>query len=160
MRSAKLLALAAATVLLVSAGAARAASPPAIDEYVESVPTADGSTGSGTGSSTGSATAAHPARTAISRTAARAVERSGGPDKQVLEQVATSARYGAPTKRLAHAAPHSSRPTPAPSAVGAFAAAVSGGGSSRIGWLALVLGLTALATAAAKLLGRSARRAG
>src|SRR5258707_9428660 len=116
MRRTRPLGLAAGVVLLLATTVVGAEGPPAIDQYVESVPTASG----------GKATKAH---TVIASTAQHAIARSGGADAQLLTKVATSATYGAPTASLR---PASQRVEPAPppstlGVVGAAAAIGSGG---------------------------------
>jgi hypothetical protein len=137
MRRTRLLGLTVGVALLLVAPVARAEGPPAIDQYVESVPTAGG----------GKATKAH---TAIAATTQHAIARSGGADAQLLTKVATSATYGAPTTRLRPASQRA-EPAPPPSALGAVgAAAAVGSGGSRLAWLGLVLfGVTAVVLAAA-----------
>jgi hypothetical protein len=137
MRRVRHIVLAAGVALLLTAPAARADGPPAIDQYVESVPTAGG----------GKA-AKKPA--AIAATTQHAIARSGGADAPLLTKVATSATYGAPTTRL-RPAPRRAAPEPPPPALGAVgAAAAVGSGGSRLAWLGVVLfGVTVVVLAAA-----------
>src|SRR4051794_18201756 len=129
--------LTAALALLLAAPVARAEGPPAIDQYVESVPTAGG----------GKAAKTH---VPLATPAQKAIVRSGGADTQLLTKVATSAAYGAPTTRL-KPAPKRATPAPPPSAVGVVGAATTvNSGGSRLPWLGVVLlAVTAVVLAAA-----------
>jgi hypothetical protein len=76
--------------LLALAGPASAQSPcgvSAVDQYVECIPTGDGENSSGANQSSGGS---------LPPSVANAIQSAGGEDAQVLEQVATSSRYGAP----------------------------------------------------------------
>src|SRR4051812_16908812 len=111
MRRARLLGLTAALALLLAAPVARAEGPPAIDQYVESVPTAGGGK-------------AAKAQVPLATPAQHAIARSGGADTELLTKVATSSAYGAPATRL-KPAPKRATPTPPPSAVGVVGAATT-----------------------------------
>lgn len=62
----------------------------AVDEYVEDIPTSEGSTPVGGGKSK---------REALPKDVAAQVQEEGGDDAEALETVATSSAYGAPQKR-------------------------------------------------------------
>jgi hypothetical protein len=81
--------------LLALAGQASAQSGcgvSAVDQYVECIPTGDGENSSG---------ASAPTSGSLPPPIAAQIQSAGGEDAEVLEQVATSSRYGAPTKRAA-----------------------------------------------------------
>jgi hypothetical protein len=156
-----------AAVLVALAGAAApgalaAGSPPlpphsGVEQYVEQLPSATGATALGRGG--GKASKLAPA-------AARAVAKQGGSDAQVLQQLATSPRYGAPPAAKQRPAAQTTSPAvttaPAPEATaappqapGAVSAAATTLGLRSLWPLALAL---LAVTGAAVLLARRGRR--
>jgi hypothetical protein len=106
-----------------------------VDQYTEQVPTASGPTGTGHNSGgTGGATLPTSVQTQITD--------QGGNDKEILKQVATSPRYGAPSAQQ----PDEGQPivSSSPGALSAAVTAVSDGSDGRM--IALLIAL--LATAA------------
>jgi hypothetical protein len=146
--------------LLALTGQASAQSPcgvSAVDQYVECIPTGDGRNSSGANQS------GQGPSGPLSPSVAAELESTGGDDAEVLRQVATSPRYGAPSKpaasdpsssthgrisgeALAAADPDSD--TSAGDAVSAAVSAVQGGDAARlVGLLVALFVISAVALA-------------
>ncbi len=151
-----LVAVTSVVTLLALPGPASAQAPcgnSAIDQYVECVPTGDGKSSSSGGapptSSGGQAGGSLPP------SVASRIRSGGGEDAHVLQQVATSPQYGAPTKRLGRSASkETARIDKAPAsgddgstgeAVSAAIGAVQGGDAARLVGLLLAPFLISLA---------------
>ena len=94
------------------ASPALASRPPAINIYVEQVPTASGPKSLGSGATTPSQSVP------LSQTAAANLQRDGGKDRKVLETVATSREFGAQGSRVAAGASPARTPSPISAAFG------------------------------------------
>ena len=135
-----------ALVLLTMLPPVAAAAPvkdPAVDQYVESVPAADGGNGSDPRSGSGGL----PPRVA------RQIEQSGGRDAEALKAVGSSPALGAPSKeRGGREARSATRAEPQgnPSALDAIASA-AGGDSNSGGWLLAGIALLTVALSATAL---------
>lgn len=155
--------------LLALTGQASAQSPcgvSAVDQYVECIPTGDGRNSSGANQGS------QPPSAPLPPSVAAQIESTGGDDAELLRQVATSPRYGAPSKSaaggsssthgrisgeaLAGADPDSD--TSAGDAVSAAVSAVQGGDAARL--VGLLVGLFLISAAALTLAAvRQKRRA-
>jgi hypothetical protein len=114
-----------------------------IDQYIEDVPTSGGTHHAGTGSggtgSTGSSAAVTPA--SLSSDVKTKLEDRGGKDSEILQEIATSARYGAPPATSGAILTATSSPDPFSAAVGA----VTDGSDGRIvGLFVALLAITAV----------------
>ena len=135
-----------AAAALALPGAAFAQGGGLIDQYIEDVPTSGGAhhAGSGGTGSTGSdggsvSTAVTPAP--LPTDVKTKLEDKGGKDAKILQEIATSARYGAPP------APSGAVPTPAPSVdpLSATVGAVTNGSDGRmVGLFVALLAVTAV----------------
>jgi hypothetical protein len=136
-----------ALVLLTILPPAATAAPvrdPAVEQYVESVPGADGD---GRGDNQPGSGGGLPADLK------RQIERDGGAEAQALESLASSRELGAPTtRRERHDGPVLPGADHGPSTLDAVSSAAVGGGGSSGGWvlagialLTAALGATALA---------------
>jgi cobalamin biosynthesis Mg chelatase CobN len=149
--------------LLAWAGQAYAQTPSdasAVDQYVEDVPTSQGSTRPGQGKST---------KTTIAPSVSSQIDAEGGSDADLLREVASSSDYGAPQKakprkakpkakadgpkrsiRTDDGAPVAGPEDPsAGEAISAAASAVQGGDASRLVALLIALFVITLAALAA-----------
>jgi hypothetical protein len=138
--------------LLALAGPASAQAPcgvSAIDQYVECIPTGDGKNSS-------SAAGQPAAGGSLPPSVAAQIRSAGGDDAEILEQVASSPNYGAPTKAagsstrgrisgeaLAAADPDSE--VSARDAASAAVSAVQGGDAARLVGLLVAIFLVAVA---------------
>ena len=147
----------AATVLALPAqafakGPPKPPPPPtsAIDQYVESVPTASGGVANGVGKARSKA---------LPRSVGALIERRGGTDAAALRAIATSSAYGAPQKRIAPKRIVQPR-REAPDSSGALSAAAiaSGSSGSHALWLLGILALTTVSAFVAAGLRQRARR--
>jgi ABC-type phosphate transport system substrate-binding protein len=118
-------------VFLAAAGAAfaQSADDPLADEYAEDIPTATGphhSSGNGGSASNGGSSYVAP----LSPVVRTNLYKQTGPDARLLEKVATSPRYGAPSPRR----PEGSGSSPSRDGGGAASAALSalGGGQGGV----------------------------
>lgn len=130
----------------------------AVDQYVEDIPTSEGSTVTGAGGGSGGGRPSAAVNTQI--------QKEGGEDAPLLQEVVSSPNYGAPSKKLAPGRtdrtarergpnrgyagelPNAATPDdPSPgSAVSAAVSAVQGGDSARL--IGLLVGMLAIATVA------------
>jgi len=133
-----------AAAFLAASGQALAEDPPsplpptsAIDQYVESVPTAGGGVANGFGKTRSKA---------LPRRVGALIARDGGADAETLGEIASSSTYGAPQKRLAPKRVVQP-PRQAPDSSGALSAAATATGSSGSYalWLVAILVLTTVA---------------
>ena len=140
-----------AAAFLAASGQALAGDPPsplpptsAIDQYIESVPTAGGGVTNGVGKKRAKA---------LPRRVGALIARDGGADAETLGEIASSSTYGAPQKPLApkRVAPSS------PSALSAAATATGSSGSYAL-WLLGILALTTVGAFVAAGLRQRARR--
>jgi len=135
-----------ALVLLTILPPVAAAAPvkePAVDQYVESVPGADGGNGAAPRSGAGGL----PPRIE------RQIERRGGQDAEALEAVGSSPALGAPSQDRGHreaGAATRAEPQGNPSALDAIASAAGGDGNSG-GWLLAGIALLTVALSATAL---------
>jgi hypothetical protein len=111
-----------ATAALALPGTAFAQSGGLIDQYIEDVPTSGGTHHAGTGGSggtgsTGSSAAVTP--TSLSSDVKTKLEDKGGKDSEILQEIATSPRYGAPPATSGAVLTATSSPNPLSAAVGA-----------------------------------------
>ena len=149
-----------AVVCLASATPALAANPPApaIAQYVETFPSAEGANVSGFGK---------PQVAELPKPVAKQVEAEAGADAAALTIIATSSQYGAPQAKRP-AASHAKRPAAAPrvhrdaseptrSSRSAAPASLSSGGGS--GGLVRLLVILAVVTAGIVVVGRRSRAA-
>jgi hypothetical protein len=126
------------------------ADDPLVDQYTEQVPTASGPKGTGSGGGgTGGTSYTAPLPSSVKTK----VESRGGKDTKLLEAVATSSRYGAPTIRPGLET--GDLTASSPGALSAAANAVTDGSDARLIGLFIAL----LATAAV-MLGAAAGRRG
>jgi hypothetical protein len=112
-----------------------------IDQYIEDVPTSGGThhAGSGGTGSTGSSAAVTP--TSLPSDVKTKLEDSGGKDSEILQEIATSPRYGAPPATSGAILTATSSPDPFSAAVGA----VTGGDDGRmVGLFVALLAITAV----------------
>jgi hypothetical protein len=149
-RAAGIAFIVAATVLALSAQAL-AADPPkpppptsAIDQYIESVPTAGGGVANGVGEQRSKR---------LSRRVATAIKRDGGADAATLKAITRSSTYGAPQQRLV---PRRDEPGSS-NALSAAAVATGSSGSHALWLLGIVLLTTVAAVTAAGLRQRAQR---
>jgi hypothetical protein len=114
-----------------------------IDQYIEDVPTSGGTHHAGTGSggtgSTGSSAAVTPA--SLSSDVKTKLEDKGGKDSEILQEIATSARYGAPPATSGAILTATSSPDPFSAAVGAV---TDGSDGRMVGLFAALLAITAV----------------
>jgi hypothetical protein len=114
-----------------------------IDQYIEDVPTSGGAHHAGTGSggtgSTGSSAAVTPA--SLSSDVKTKLEDKGGKDSEILQEIATSARYGAPPATSGAILTATSSPDPFSAAVGAV---TDGSDGRMVGLFAALLAITAV----------------
>lgn len=116
-----------------------------IDQYIEDVPTSGGthhagSGGSGGTGSTGSASAAAtlaPLPTDVKTK----LEAKGGKDSEILQEIATSSRYGAPPATSGTVLTATSSPDPFSAAVGAV---TDGSDGRMVGLFVALLAVTAV----------------
>jgi hypothetical protein len=136
------LATAFASAALALPGAAFAQTGGLIDQYIEDVPTSGGTHHAGTGSggtgSTGFSAAVTPA--SLPSDVKTKLEDKGGKDSDILQQIATSPRYGAPPA-TSGAIPATSSPDPFSAAVGAL---TDGGDGRMVGLFVALLAITAV----------------
>jgi hypothetical protein len=136
------LATAFASAAIALPGAAFAQTGGLIDQYIEDVPTSGGTHHAGTGSggtgSTGSSAAVTPA--SLPSDVKTKLEDKGGKDSDILQQIATSPRYGAPPA-TSGAIPATSSPDPFSAAVGAL---TDGGDGRMVGLFVALLAITAV----------------
>jgi hypothetical protein len=140
----------AAAVFAAGAAEARAEcgpdSDPAICQYVEDIPTSQGSHASGAGGTPSGGSGATSSGLSPSVTAD--VEAKGGKDTKRLKAIATSPAYGAPINRAnLEGAGSVQRPLDSGSALSAAASAVGSGEGTLVG-LITVLVLISFATLA------------
>jgi hypothetical protein len=113
-----------------------------IDQYIEDVPTSGGTHHAGTGSggtgSTGSSAAVTPA--SLSSDVKTKLEDKGGKDSEILQEIATSPRYGAPPATAGAVLTATSSPDPFSAAVGAL----TDGGDRMVGLFVALLAITAV----------------
>ena len=151
-RTTTLALLVAALALIAPVSALAGGSPPvsAIAQYVEQIPTSEGSSAVGTGK---------PKRGALTPTAHEAIDNAAPGTATALTEVATSSSYGAPISPLLRVDGDKvfvDEPTPSFSdSLGAAAEAVGGGSGERLLLLILVLLGTTAAALAAALRGRT-----
>jgi hypothetical protein len=152
------IATAIAVAALALPGAAFADSGGLIDQYIEDVPTSSGShhagagggsgSGSGGGGSTSSGGSSSAAATPapLSSDVKTKIEASGGKDSKLLQDIATSPRYGAPTESSG-AVP---TPTGSPDPLSASVSAVTDGSDGRmVALFVALLVITAVSVGAA-----------
>jgi hypothetical protein len=165
-----LLGLALAVSVLAFAGPVGAQAPPsAVDQYVEDPPSAGGTTPKGGKGGTGGSKGLPPRLSTQ-------IQQQGGADAQLLAEIATSPRYGAPSKDLAAgnkrnggttlerrgvngeqlAAADPQRDVTASDTFAAAASAVQGGDAARL--VALLVGLAAITLVALAAAGVRHRR--
>ena len=133
-----------ATAALVMPGAAFAQTGGLIDQYIEDVPTSGGTHHAGTGGSggtgsTGSSAAVTPA--SLPSDVKTKLEDRGGKDSEILQEIATSQRYGAPPATAGAILTANSSPNP----FSAAANAVTDGSDGRmVGLFVAFLAVTAV----------------
>jgi hypothetical protein len=136
-------ALVVGVAALVLTGSALATDPGLVDQYVEDIPTAGGthhSGGSAGPTGSGGSTAGPTSAPATLSSGVKSDLKTAGKDGEKLEEIATSARYGAPATALSDL----SRVEPtAPSTLGAAASAVGGDGR-MVGLFVALLAVTAV----------------
>jgi hypothetical protein len=114
-----------------------------IDQYIEDVPTSGGTHHAGTGSggtgSTGSSAAVTPA--SLPSDVKTKLEDRGGKDSDILQEIATSSRYGAPPATSGAILTATSSPDPFSAAVGAL---TDGGDGRMVGLFVALLAITAV----------------
>ena len=137
------LATAFATAALALPGTAFAQSGGLIDQYIEDVPTSGGTHHAGTGGSggtgsTGSSAAVTPA--SLPSDVKTKLEDRGGKDSEILQEIATSPRYGAPPAASA-AVLTATSPNPFSAAVGAL---TDGSDGRMVGLFVALLAITAV----------------
>lgn len=151
---------------MFAAGAAEARaecgpdSDPAICQYVEDIPTSEGSHASGAGGS--SSGGVGPTSSALSPSATANVESKGGKDAARLKAIAGSPAYGAPTKRAnLEGAGTEQPPLDSGSALSAAASAVGSGEGTLVGLITVLvlISFSALALAARRAAPQRRRRA-
>jgi hypothetical protein len=134
-----------ATAALVLPGAAFAQTGGLIDQYIEDVPTSGGTHHAGTGGSggtgsTGSSSAAVTPASLPSDVKTKLEDR-GGKDSEILQEIATSARYGAPPAASGAVLTATSAPDPFSAAVGAV---TDGSDGRMVGLFVALLAITAV----------------
>jgi hypothetical protein len=138
------LATAFATAALALPGTAFAQSGGLIDQYIEDVPTSGGTHHAGTGGSggtgsTGSSAAVTPA--SLPSDVKTKLEDRGGKDSEILQEIATSPRFGAPPTASAAVLTANSSPNPFSAAVGAL---TDGSDGRMVGLFVALLAITAV----------------
>jgi hypothetical protein len=137
------LATAFASAAIALPGAAFAQAGGLIDQYIEDVPTSGGTHHAGTGSggtgSTGSSAGATPA--SLPSDVKTKLEDRGGKDSDILQEIATSSRYGAPPATSGAILTATSSPDPFSAAVGAV---TDGSDGRMVGLFAALLAITAV----------------
>ena len=163
-RRAGAIAVIAAAVFAAGAAEARAQcapdSDPAVCQYVEDIPTSEGSHASGAGGSTPGG--GGPTSSTLSPSARAGVDARGGKDADRLKAIAGSAAYGAPTKRAnLEGATSEQLPLDSGSALSAAASAVGSGEGTLVGLITVLvlISFAALALAARRAVLQSRRRA-
>jgi len=133
-----------AAAALALPGAAFAQTGGLIDQYIEDVPTSGGTHHAGTGGSggTGSTSSSAAATPAPLPTDVKTkLENKGGKDSEILQEIATSPRYGAPPATSGAILAATSTPDPFSAAIGA----VSDGSDGRmVGLFIALLAVTAV----------------
>lgn len=134
---------AVAGAALAMPGTAFAQTGGLIDQYIEDVPTSGGTHHAGTGSggtgSTGSSAAVTPA--SLPSDVKTKLEDRGGNDSEILQEIATSARYGAPPVTSGAILTATSSPDPFSAAVGAV---TDGSDGRMVGLFVALLAITAV----------------
>ena len=134
---------AVAGAALAMPGTAFAQTGGLIDQYIEDVPTSGGTHHAGTGSggtgSTGSSAAVTPA--SLPSDVTTKLEDKGGKDSEILQEIATSPRYGAPPATAGVVLTTTSSPDPLSAAVGAV---TDGGDGRMVGLFVALLAVTAV----------------
>jgi hypothetical protein len=135
------LATAFASAAIALPGAAFAQTGGLIDQYIEDVPTSGGTHHAGTGGtgSTGSSAAVTPA--SLPSDVKTKLEDKGGKDSDILQQIATSPRYGAPPATSGAILTATSSPDPFSAAVGAL---TDGGDGRMVGLFVALLAIIAV----------------
>ena len=138
------LATAFASAAIALPGAAFAQTGGLIDQYIEDVPTSGGTHHAGTGGSggtgsTGSSAAVTPAP--LPSDVTTKLEDKGGKDSDILQQIATSPRYGAPPATSVAILTATSSPDPFSAAVGAL---TDGSDGRMVGLFVALLAITAV----------------
>jgi hypothetical protein len=115
-----------------------------IDQYIEDVPTSGGTHHAGTGGSggtgsTGSSAAVTPA--SLPSDVETKLEDKGGKDSKILQEIATSPRYGAPPATSGAVLTAASAPDPFSAAVGAV---TDGSDGRMVGLFIALLAVTAV----------------
>jgi len=131
-----------ATAALVLPGSAFAQTGGLIDQYIEDVPTSGGThhAGSGGTGSTGSSSAAVTPASLPSDVKTKLEDR-GGKDSEILKEIATSARYGAPPAASGAVLTATSAPDPFSAAIGAV---TDGSDGRMVGLFVALLAITAV----------------
>ena len=135
--------LASACVLVLAPAAAAAGSPQdsgVYDQYTEQIPTAGGSQHSGTAGGPGSGGPSTPGPTG-SIVLPSSLNKDGGKDAKTLREIATSARYGAPTPGGSLSESSASSPIAVSAAVGAI---TDGSDGRMVGLFVALLAITAV----------------
>jgi hypothetical protein len=139
----RILVTAIAGAALAMPGTAFAQTGGLIDQYIEDVPTSGGTHHAGTGSggtgSTGSSAAVTPA--SLPSDVKTKLEDRGGKDSEILQEIATSARYGAPPATSGAILTATSSPDPFSAAVGAV---TDGSDGRMVGLFVALLAITAV----------------
>jgi hypothetical protein len=164
-RRAGAIAVIAAAVFAAGAAEARADCGPDVDpavcQYVEEIPTSEGSQASGGGGS--SSGGGGPTASTLSPSVTANVESKGGKDTDRLKAIATSPAYGAPTHEPdRNGVTGSERPTlDSGSALSAAASAVGSGEGTLLGLITVLvlISFATLALAARRAAPRWRRRA-
>jgi hypothetical protein len=144
----------AALVASPAASAEEEPPPAAIEQYIEQVPTSEGSRPAGVGK---------PGRRALPPVVRNQVVQQGGPYAPTLERIATDPTVGAPARKLQRPSGYRQREQKRrdPNAGRALSAAVEAAGSGSdarlVGLLVAVGAITLLLAALALRQGRSAR---
>jgi hypothetical protein len=143
------LATAIAGAALALPGTAFAQTGGLIDQYIEDVPTSGGTHHAGGGSggtgstggagSTGSSAAVTPA--SLPSDVTTKLEDKGGKDSEILQEIATSPRYGAPPATSGAILTATSSPDPFSAAVGAV---TDGSDGRMVGLFVALLAITAV----------------
>jgi len=138
------LATAFATAALALPGTAFAQSGGLIDQYIEDVPTSGGTHHAGTGGSggtgsTGSSAAVTPA--SLPSDVKTKLEDRGGKDYEILQEIATSQRYGAPPATSGAVLTAPSSPNPFSASVDAV---TDGSDGRMVGLFVALLAVTAV----------------
>ena len=134
-----------ASAAIALPGAAFAQTGGLIDQYIEDVPTSGGTHHAGTGGSggtgsTGSSAAVTPAP--LPSDVKTKLEDRGGKDSDILQEIATSPRYGAPPATSGAVLTATSSPDPFSAAVGAL---TDGSDGRMVGLFVALLAITAVA---------------